>query len=49
MAGLLGKVILAPVSLIFQIKMWFEDKITPDRVKQRDSAYYVVAARNIKD
>ncbi len=48
MLGTAGTVLIAPYSLICQFKMWVEDKLTPIRVKQRDSAYYVIAAKNIK-
>lgn len=37
-----------PLSVIYQIKMKLEDMITPQRVKERDSAYYLVAARKIQ-
>ena len=43
--GILGKIILFPISIIYQLKMRFEDFITPKRVKQRDSAIYIVAAK----
>jgi SAM-dependent methyltransferase len=48
MAGILGKIILAPLSLLYQFKMWFEDKITPKKVKERDSAIYVIISINNK-
>lgn len=48
MIGAAGKIILAPIALIYQFKMWVEDKITPQRVKERDSAYYVISAVNRK-
>jgi len=45
--GAIGKVILLPVSIIYQLKMRIEDLITPRRVKQRDSAIYIVVAKKI--
>jgi len=33
-----------PLSLFYQLKMKIEDAITPQRVKERDSAYYILAA-----
>ena len=41
--GILGKILLVPISMLYQIKIFFEDKITPYRVKVRDSAIYIVA------
>jgi len=34
-----------PLSVIYQLKMKIEDLITPQRVKERDSAYYLVIAK----
>lgn len=34
-----------PLSVIYQFKMMAEDFITPQRVKERDSAYYLVIAK----
>lgn len=45
MIGVFGKILLAPVSIFYQFKMMIEDKITPQRVKERDSAIFVVVAR----
>ncbi|MCI0449603.1 MAG: class I SAM-dependent methyltransferase [Chlorobi bacterium] len=45
MTGTLGKVLLAPVSLFYQLKMMLEDLITPKRVKERDSAIFLMIAR----
>lgn len=39
------KIIYYPLSLLYQIKMKIEDAITPQRVKDRDSAYYLVIAK----
>lgn len=39
------KLIYYPLSLIYQFKMKLEDMITPQRVKERDSAYYIVIAK----
>lgn len=33
-----------PLSVVYQLKMKLEDLITPQRVKERDSAYYLVFA-----
>ncbi len=38
------KIFYYPLSFIYQIKMKLEDAITPQRVKERDSAYYIVIA-----
>lgn len=38
------KLIYYPLSLLYQLKMKIEDAITPQRVKDRDSAYYIVVA-----
>lgn len=43
--GVIGKIILLPVSIFYQFKMMIEDFITPQRVKERDSAIFVVLAR----
>ncbi len=45
MMGAAGKVLLAPVSLLYQFKMMIEDMITPQRVKQRDSAIFLMVAK----
>lgn len=45
--GLIGKIILFPISIIYQIKMRIEDWFTPQRVKNRDSAIYIVVAKKI--
>lgn len=42
--GTLGKILLAPIALMYQIKMMFEDIITPKRVKERDSAIFLMLA-----
>lgn len=44
MVGIGAKLILLPISLFYQIKMITEDIITPARVKERDSAIYLVTA-----
>lgn len=43
--GVIGKIILFPVSVVYQIKMMLEDFVTPQRVKDRDSAIFLVVAR----
>lgn len=47
--GLIGKILLAPVSLIYQFKMMLEDALTPKRVKQRDSAIFLMLAKKKSD
>lgn len=42
-----GIIFYYPLSLFYQIKMMLEDLITPQRVKERDSAYYLVVAKKI--
>jgi SAM-dependent methyltransferase len=39
------KIFYYPLSLFYQLKMKIEDAITPERVKARDSAYYIVIAK----
>lgn len=39
------KIFFYPVSFLYQIKMIIEDLVTPKRVKDRDSATYLIAAR----
>ncbi len=39
------KIIYYPLSVLYQLKMKVEDAITPQRVKERDSAYYIVIAK----
>ncbi len=48
MIGGLGKFLLTPVSLLYQFKMMAEDFITPKRVKERDSAIFLIVARKKK-
>lgn len=43
--GFIGKLFLYPISTIYQLKMKLEDWITPQRVKDRDSAIYIVVAK----
>lgn len=45
MVGTAGKIILAPVALIYQLKMMIEDALTPQRVKERDSAIFLLIGR----
>jgi SAM-dependent methyltransferase len=45
MFGVIGKILLLPVSIFYQLKMRLEDLITPSRVKDRDSAVYIVIAK----
>lgn len=45
MIGSIGRLLLAPVSLLYQFKMMLEDFITPKRVKERDSAIFLMVAR----
>jgi hypothetical protein len=47
MIGLLGKIVLFPISIIYQVKMMIEDLITPKRVKERDSAIYLIVGKKI--
>lgn len=44
MIGVIGKILLAPISILYQIKMKLEDLVTPRRVKERDSAIYLIVA-----
>ena len=39
------KILYYPLSMMYQLKMKIEDLITPQRVKERDSAYYLVIAK----
>ncbi len=41
------KILYYPLSFLYQLKMRFEDFLTPQRVKDRDSAYYIVFANKI--
>jgi len=41
------RIFFYPISFLYQIKMMIEDLITPRRVKERDSATYLIAARRI--
>ena len=43
-----GVILYYPLSVIYQLKMKLEDMITPQRVKERDSAYYLVIAKKIQ-
>lgn len=43
--GTLGRFLLIPISAIYQLKMVIEDWITPSRVKERDSAAYLVVCK----
>lgn len=45
MIGTAGRVLLAPVALLYQFKMIIEDAITPKRVKERDSAIFLMVAK----
>lgn len=45
MVGTAGRIVLAPIALIYQFKMMIEDAITPRRVKERDSAIFLMVAR----
>lgn len=45
MLGAFGRILLAPLSLVYQFKMMIEDMITPQRVKDRDSAIFLMIAR----
>lgn len=49
MIGPAGKIILAPLALLYQLKMRLEDMITPKRVKVRDSAIFLIIARKKAD
>lgn len=39
------KIVYYPLSVLYQLKMMIEDAITPQRVRDRDSAYYLVIAK----
>lgn len=43
--GTIGKILLAPIALLYQFKMMIEDMVTPRRVKERDSAIFLMVAR----
>ncbi|MCX7878507.1 MAG: class I SAM-dependent methyltransferase [Ignavibacteria bacterium] len=43
--GGIAKILLLPVSFIYQFKMMLEDLITPERVKERDSAIFVLMTK----
>ncbi len=45
MIGTAGRIILAPVAMMYQFKMMLEDAITPARVKKRDSAIFLFISR----
>lgn len=45
MIGILGKIVLIPISLFSQLKMMVEDVLTPQRVKDRDSAIFLMIAK----
>jgi ubiquinone/menaquinone biosynthesis C-methylase UbiE len=47
MLGLVGKIALIPISILYQIKMKIEDSITPNRVKERDSAIYLIVGQKV--
>lgn len=47
LAGMFGRIVLAPVACLYQIKMILEDLITPQRVKDRDSAIFLVVGQKI--
>ncbi len=49
MLGPVGRLLLAPVSLFYQFKMVIEDKLTPQRVKDRDSAIFLLVCRKSSD
>jgi SAM-dependent methyltransferase len=45
MIGAIGRILLAPVSLFYQLKMMLEDAVTPKRVKERDSAIFLLISK----
>lgn len=47
MLGITGKILLTPISLFYQFKMMLEDMITPRRVKERDSAIFLMIAKKM--
>ena len=49
MIGFAGKILLTPVAVLYQIKMMIEDKLTPQRVKERDSAIFLMVAKKINN
>jgi len=49
MIGPVGRFLLAPFSLLYQLKMRFEDLITPQRVKLRDSAIFLLIGQKVNN
>jgi ubiquinone/menaquinone biosynthesis C-methylase UbiE len=45
MTGAIGRLILKPVAFFGQLKLMVQDKLTPQRVKDRDSAIFLLAGR----
>ncbi len=45
MTGSLGRLLFAPLALIGQLKLFIEDKLTPQRVKDRDSAIFLLTGK----
>lgn len=45
--GPIGRLLLIPISLVYQIKMIIEDYITPNRVRERDSAIYLIVSKKL--
>jgi len=45
--GLSGRVLLIPISILYQLKIMVEDYLTPKRVKERDSAIYLVVSKKL--
>jgi SAM-dependent methyltransferase len=47
MLGTFGRFLLAPISVVYQFKMMVEDLLTPQRVKDRDSAIFLLVGKKI--
>ena len=47
MTGAAGKILFAPFAFAGQLKLMLEDKLTPKRVKERDSSIFLLTGRKI--
>ena len=43
--GTVGKILFKPVAMLGQLKLMIEDKLTPARVKERDSAIFLLTGK----
>lgn len=43
--GKIGRKMIIPISMIYQLKMMIEDYLTPQTSKNEDSAFYIVVAK----